>query len=275
VDGIRNRIVKVDSSGKVTTFVQGEEGGKLSVPHHLVLDKRGNLYSAGDRDGVVWKIEADGKTTQIYPPLNWYGIGFVGSGGDPFTRDDEGKIFAINYRQFVHCQILKIGPDGRLAILAGSDWGYADGNGSQARFRNLHGAGFAWASDGALLITDNQTMVRKIESDGTVTTLAGGQEKGFSDGAAKEARFNGATGLATDAAGNVYVADSGNRCIRKIAPDGRVSSLAGSDKQTFQQPVGVAVSRTRAVYILDYVHENPVVRKITTDGIVTTIATVN
>jgi sugar lactone lactonase YvrE len=280
----QSRIMRVDAMGKLTTFIQGEDGKKLSVPHHLVLDKEGNLYAAGDRDGGVWKMTPDGKTTQVYPPPDWRGIGIVGSGGDPFTMDADGNLFCINYRQFKHSQVLKISPDGRLASLAGGDWGYADGRGSQAQFRYLHSAAFAWTAAGSLLLTDNGTSIRTIAPDGTVTTLAGGPEDGYADGSGKEARFKGAMGLAVDAKGNVFVADSGNRRIRKITPDGRVSTFAGSGKRggddgpagkaTFADPAGVAVGRDGTVYVLDYVGDHPRVRRIAPDGAVTTTATV-
>jgi DNA-binding beta-propeller fold protein YncE len=282
VHGERSRILRVDAMGKLTTFLQGEEGKKLSAPHHLVLDKEGNLYSVGDRDGGVWKITPEGKSTQVYPPVDWVGIGFVGSGGNPFTLDADGNLICIHYRPSKHSQVLKVGPDGRLASLAGGDWGYADGKGTQARFRDLHGAAFAWAADGSLLVTDNGTSIRRITTDGTVTTLAGGREGGFADGPGKEARFQGAKGLAVDARGNVFVADAGNRRIRKITPDGMVSTVAGSGKRgaedgaalkaTFLGPAGVAVGRDGTLHVLDYYRDDPRLRRISPDGKVTTIA---
>src|SRR5215472_18303138 len=96
---IRHRIMKIDAAGKVTVFAQGEDGGRLSAPHHLVLDRQDNLYAAGDRDGVIWRIAPSGETTQIYPPDYWHGIGFVGFGGNPFTLDGHGDIFGVNFRQ--------------------------------------------------------------------------------------------------------------------------------------------------------------------------------
>jgi sugar lactone lactonase YvrE len=285
VDGIRNRIMKLESNGKLTTFAQRTEGKTLSNPHHLVLDKKGNLYSVGDRDGRVCKVTPDGKLSQVYPPTDWIGVEFVGSGGNPFTMDATGTLYCIHYRQWKHCQILTIGVDGRLASLAGGDWGFAHGKGTGARFSNLHGASFAWDRQGALLVTDNGSSVRRIASDGTVTTVTGGEAAGFADGQGKEARFDRARGLAVDGQGSIYVADSGNRRIRKVTPDGKVMTVAGSGKRgrqdgpsleaTFESPTGVAVGIDGAVYVLDFVRDNPRVRKLGTDGRTTTVAVIN
>jgi hypothetical protein len=250
------------------------------------LDNQGNVYSVGDRDGQVWKINPDGRTTLVYPlPDLWQGIQFVGEGGNPFTLDAEGNLYCLHDRQFKYTQILKIGPDVRIATLAGGDWGFADGKGSQARFAYLHYAAFAWTPAGALLVTDSGSSVRKIMPDGAVTTLAGSAEAGFSDGSSQEARFKEAVGLAVDAEGNVYVADGGNRRVRKITPNGRVSTIAGTGQRghldgpaqnaTFDTPVGIAVSRDKSVYVLDYDEDDhPRVRRISADGNLTTIAAV-
>jgi sugar lactone lactonase YvrE len=199
--------------------------------------------------------------------------------------DAQENIYGVDYQQHKQCQIVKISPDGRVTSLAGGDWGYADGKGPQAKFRDLHGSAFAWAADGALLITDNGTFVRKVTPEGMVSTLAGGEEAGFMDGSATEARFNGAMGIAVESSGSVYVADSRNRRIRKVSPDGDVSTYAGTgqgreanglrQKATFENPAGVAVGRDGTVYVLDYVRSDPHVRKITPEGIVTTIAEVD
>jgi hypothetical protein len=282
VHGIRHRILRIDGDGRLTTFAQGEDGKLLSVPHHLVIDNAGNVYCASDRDGSICKIAPDGKVGRIYPPADWYGFGFIGAGGNPFTRDAAGNLYCVHLRHPTYSQILKIGSDGRIINWAGGDWGFADGRGSQAKFGALHGAAFAWTADGSLLLTDNGTSVRKIGADGTVTTVAGGGESGYADGPAKAARFQDAMGLAVDARGTIYVADDGNRRIRTITPDGIVATFAGSGKSggadgpagqaTFADPSGVAVGRDGIVYVLDFVGDHPRVRKIGLDRRVTTIA---
>jgi hypothetical protein len=272
VYGVRHRIMRVDTDGKLTTLVQGEDGKTLSVPHHLVIDGAGNLYSVGDRDSAVWRISPDAKLTKLYPPAGSKGEAVIGSGGDPFARDAKGNFYGVGGKQFQRAEIFKISPAGRTTFLAGGAWGHADGKGAQAQFGAIHGAGFAWASDGSLLVTDSGTSVRRIAPDGTVTTLAGGQKRGFGDGLAADAKFDGACGLAVDEGGNVLVADIGNRRIRKITKGGQVSTLF--NKSPFDAPAGVAVGKEDTVFVLDYLQDNPRVRKLKSDGAVTTIAEV-
>jgi hypothetical protein len=275
VHPVRHRIMRVDANGKLTVLAQGEDGHKLSVPHHLVLDGENNLYSAGDRDGVVWRIAHDGQTTQIYPPAGEPGIGFLGRGGDPFIRDLQGTIYWIHSRLDAYTQILEIRSDGRIGLLAGGDYGVEDGHGAEAKFANLHMGCFALSADGSLYVTDSLTWVRKISSSGSVTTLA--------DSSGVKLKFKGARGLAIDAPGNLYVADSAERCIYKFTATGRLSRLAGSGERgsrdgalntaSFLEPVGVAAARDGTIYVLDYFNnEDPRVRKISPDGSVTTIA---
>ncbi len=164
--------------------------------------------------------------------------------------------------------------------MAGSgDYGYVDGPGTEAQFRSpgglaLDGSGNVYVAD-----TDNQS-IRKIAPDGTVSTLAGDGGYGFVDGPGTVAQFASPTGLAVDGSGNVYVADNENHRIRKIAPDGTVSTLAGDGQEgymdgpgqaaQFSYPRGVAVDGSGNVYVAD--SGNNRIRKITPDGTVSTLA---
>jgi len=113
-----------------------------------------------------------------------------------------------------------------------------------------------------------------------VSTFAGSGTPGNSDGPGASASFSEPEGMAIDAAGNVYVADLGNNMIRKISPNGVVSTLAGSGAQgaangqgtaaSFCEPGGVAVDAAGNVYVADAV--NNMIRKITPAGLVSTIA---
>jgi sugar lactone lactonase YvrE len=123
--------------------------------------------------------------------------------------------------------------------------------------------------------------IRKIAPDGLVTNFAGeGGVSGSADGVGTAARFTNPQGLAIDGAGNIYVADQGNQTIRKITPDGVVTTLAGLARTVgyadgtgsaarFTAPRGIAADAAGNVYVADGTHT---IRAITSAGVVTTVA---
>ena len=125
---------------------------------------------------------------------------------------------------------------------------------------------------------DNNRIV-KVAPDGAIASLAG-QREGFADGAGAAAAFHTPSALAIDAAGNLYVADTGNHAIRKVTPAGVVTTLAGNGQPgfvdgagsaaRFNGPIGVAVDKDGMVFVADTYNDR--IRRITPDGIVTTVA---
>ena len=122
--------------------------------------------------------------------------------------------------------------------------------------------GLAVGAGGTIYVSDGgeSNRIRKIAPDGAVTTFAGGVE-GDADGVGAAASFNTPSGLALDAEGNVYVADTGNNRIRKVTPEGQVTTLAGDGtagyadgpaaQARFDAPVGVAVGKDGALLVTD------------------------
>jgi serine/threonine protein kinase/sugar lactone lactonase YvrE len=159
--------------------------------------------------------------------------------------------------------------------------GYADGTGTQAQFRLPNNVAVDHAGNVYVADTANN-IIRKITSDGVVSTLAGlAGEHGSIDGAGSSARFWAPFGIAVDVFGNVYVADTANNTIRKITPAGMVTTLAGSaghpgsadglgSNARFRNPWSVAVDSRGNVIVADM--SNDTVRKITPDGQTTTLA---
>lgn len=205
--------------------------------------------------------------TRFYPGASAGKSISVGSGGDPFAVDRAGNIYAVKSEQRRSTQILKIARDGEVSILAGGRWGFADGKGTNAMFGELHSGCMIVAPDGALLLSDNGSRVRRVAPDGNVTTLAGGPNQTQLEPA----------GLVLDAEGNILVADHGG-LLRKILPNGQVVTWAGSRngaskdgpllEATFDRPTGIAVAPNGDVFVLE--PNTPRIRKISS-GQVTTI----
>jgi len=168
-------------------------------------------------------------------------------------------------------QVTVLAGDGRL--------GARDGAAAQAQFSDPYG--LALDPHGALYVSDGgeNDRIRVLRADGSVATLAGGAE-GFQDGQGAAARFDTPSGLALDATGNLYVADTGNHAIRKVTPDGVVTTLAGNGRPgwrdgpgaqaQFDGPMGVAIDTQGRVIVADAYNDR--IRAIAPDGTVTTLA---
>lgn len=206
------------------------------------LAKVVTLAGAGPR---VATSAADGDGA-LYDP---FGVAVAGTGAVYVTDGSAGRVFRID------------------AGTAG------DAGGTEAGVRAVPVANgldmpsaIAVLPDGNLVVanTGAHTIVRIDATSGAVTLLAGGTgERGFSDGAAAAARFDGPIGVDVAADGTVYVADSYNDRIRAIAVDGTVRTVAGGDG-TLDTPCGVAVATDGTVYVADTGHGS--VARIAADG---------
>jgi serine/threonine protein kinase, bacterial len=268
---------------------------RFSGPLGVATDTAGNVYVADGENNTIRKITPAGVVTTLAGTVGVIGsadgTGAAASFHFPqgIATDSTGNVYVAD---FSNNTIRKITPAGVVTTLAGTApppslggphavmGGSADGTGAAAGFNGP--TGIATDSAGNLYVgdTNNQT-IRKITPAGAVTTLAGTAHLlGSTDATGAAARFTLPQGVATDSAGNVYVADEGNSIIRKITPAGVVTTLAGTAgvlggtdatgaAASFRFPVGVSTDSAGNIYVADT--GNHTIRKITPNGAVSTV----
>jgi len=304
-DSSNNTIRKITPAGVVTTLagtagVAGTADGtgaaaSFNYPQGVATDSAGNVYVADSLNGTIRKITPEGVVTTLAGTAEVAGssdgVGAAASFNFPsgVAADSVGNVYVADSNNNT---IRKITPAGVVTTLAGTAGvaGSADGTGASASFHSPRGV--ATDNAGNVYVADyyNHT-IRKITPAGVVTTLAGmAVVIGSADGIGVVASFNSPQGVATDSAGNVYVADTINHTIRKITPAGVVSTLAGTAGvagsadgvgagASFNFPLSVATDSAGNVYVLDVIFNQriggtggAIIRKITPAGEVSTLA---
>ncbi|MES2389586.1 MAG: NHL repeat-containing protein, partial [Bacteroidota bacterium] len=266
-------------AGSTIGYAEGTgAAAQFKHPAGVATDAAGNVYVADFDDHRIRKITPAGLVSTLAGSTRGYadGTGAAAkfSGPRGVATDAAGNVYVGDME---NQRIRKITPAGEVSTLAGSTYGYAEGNGAAAQFANPDGV--ATDAAGNVYVADYENhRIRKITPAGAVSTLAGSTE-GYAEGTGAEAKFYYPSGVATDAAGNVYVTDAYNHRIRKITPAGLVSTLAGSTpgyaegagaEAKFYYPFGLALDAAGNVYVADRLNHR--ICKITPSGLVSTLA---
>lgn len=282
-DGPNARIRRVSPDGIIVTFAGN--GDPLTLrPWQIAIDSKGNLYAADGDQTNVRKIDPTGAITLVAGNGQ---LGFSGDGGPAILAmivavgvavDGAGNVLIAGGGR-----IRKVTPDGKIAT-------FADGAGAVNQF---DGGMLSIGAGGTIFMADTaKERVVEFAANGTgIETVAGTGVDGFSEGCgqagaqfkkvAKNAQLANPEAVAVDASGAVYIADSANRRVRKVTPDGLIATVAGPDAEFsgdggpalsagLSNPQGIAIDTAGAVYISD--SWNNRLRKITPDGVIRTIA---
>ena len=255
----------------------------------MAVDAVGNLYIADRGNHRVRKVNPSGIITTVAGNGN---RGFSGDGGPAtsaslsypsgLTLDASGNLFIADER---NRRVRKVSPDGIITTVAGGG-GPGLGDGGPATSASLVNASdVAVDAAGNLYIADiGSNRVRKVNPSGIISTVAGNGDFGFSGdgGPATDASLRYPSGVAVDAAGNLYIAEYGNSRVRKVNPSGIITTVAGNDNRGFSgdggpatsaslgDPLGVALDAAGNLYIADTLSSR--IRKVNPSGIITTVA---
>ncbi|WP_432377399.1 hypothetical protein [Duganella sp. P38] len=243
---------------------------RFADPFGVALDQHGNLFvTDGGDNNIIRKIDMNGVTSTLAGGTEGYaeGAGTAAAFNTPsgIAVDVAGNLYVADTGNNA---IRKITPQGVVSTLAGDGLpGDRDGKGASAQFNGP--VGVAVDGAGVVYVTDTYNdRIRRIAADGTVTTIAGGKRAGLADGPAAQALFDTPTGIAVNASGELFIADTANHAVRKLATDGTVSTVAAaSDDERdspLRSPVGLALTRDGFIYIASTAHGR--VAQITPQG---------
>ena len=300
-DSQNSRIRKVAPTGVITTVAGRERWGyrgdgglavhaRLDSPSGVTVDSAGNLFIADEGNNRIRKVDPAGVITTV---AGTGARGYGGDGGpavnaklaspDGVATDGAGNLFIADEGNF---RIRKVNSAGVITTVAGTgEQGFGKDGGPAVQTPLWDPVGVAVDSAGNLFIADRaRNRIRKVDSAGVITTVAGTGARGYGGdgGPAVRAQIDGPRGVATDRAGNLFIADSDNNRIRRVDSAGVITTIAGmgefglvgddgpavNAELTF--PVGVAADGAGNLFIADT--SNHRIRKVDPAGVITTVA---
>jgi hypothetical protein len=291
-DQSNDRIRKVGTDGIITTLAgngsygySGDGGpassSALANPRAVAADGLGNLFIADSGNNRIRQVHTNGIITTVAGNGSY---GYSGDGGpassaaveqpEAVAVDGLGNLFIADTG---NNRIRQVRSNGVITTVAGNGlYGYSGDGGwaTNAEFNNP----FSVAVDGLgnlFIVDSNNERVRKVDTNGIITTVAGNGLYGYSGdaGAATNAWLANPTGVAVDGLGNVFIADNGNARIRKVDLNGVITTVAGNGTNGFSGdgveainaelygPTGVAVDSLGILFIAD--SNNRRIRKVT------------
>jgi len=285
-DRANHAIRRITATGEVTTLAGGVRGfadgtgptAQFDLPSGLAVDAGGTIYVADFGNSVVRKITSAGTVGTLAgsPKVRGEtdGVGAQAQFDSPLGLASDA-LGNLHVADVVRDSIRRVTPGGQVTTIVAST--------SPAILNAPH----SLAIDGAgnLYVADTyNNAIRRVAPDGQVTAVAGftpAQSAGGADGPRAESRFNGPRDVVIAADGTCYIADAGNHVIRRISPEGVVSTYAGTkgvaghadgpaDQATFNAPRALALDAAGNLYVGD--QGNYLIRKITPGGTVTTLA---
>jgi uncharacterized protein (TIGR03437 family) len=253
----------------------------LFNPADVQVMPNGNLVIADQQNNRIRQITPDGKINTIVgmgmhnpyaegasalnSPMDW---------PSSVAFDANGTLY---FAEIHTHRVGKVASDGKLVTVAGTGFpGYSGDNGPATKAQLRNPAGIALDAQGNLYIADQGNhRIRKVTPNGTISTFAGNGTPGYlSDNVpATSTSLNFPCDVKVDAKGNVYIADTVNNRIRRVSPDGIISTIAGNGQQgrgpdnvpavssSLNYPSGIAIDGNGSVYIIDW--QNYLIRKVT------------
>lgn len=292
-DTFSHRIRRVAANGTISTALGpeiGTAGERLSFPKDVIAGSGGVLYVVDPGNNLIRRVAANGAVSVFAGNRQ---RAFAGDGGPASAAtlgnpvgilpDRGGNIFIADMENL---RIRRVSTGGIISTVAGNgNYRIAPEGSAAVRSYLSIPHSIAIAADGSLYIADAQShRIVRVSKEGAMTTVAGTGQFGYSGdgGPATRARIYYPKGVALDRAGNLYISDTLNSVVRRVNPQGIISTFAGTGKPGFtgdggpaaaadlNYPTGVTTDAEGNLYIADSI--NHAVRMVNTRGIITTLA---